>query len=153
MIKIKPLIYANGPAVFGEYLESSSPITGNGNIPGGIVFKRAVNWWKIVIYVSAVSGTSPSLTFNVQVDNFDGPATVYTLPAITSPVIYEVLQTPTGQLVFTQKNTDGDLITTQQTLGYGWASMGIYLSWTVSGTSPSFSLSAYLIYEDGGEEE
>jgi hypothetical protein len=151
MIKIKPLIYANGPAAFGEYLESTSPITGNGNIPGGYVFKRAVNWWKLVIYVSAVSGTSPSLTFNLGVDNMTGPQTYYILPAITSPVIYEILQTPTGKLVLTQKNTSSDIIS-QQTLGYGWGAMGMYLIWSVSGTSPSFSVSAYLIYEDGGEE-
>ncbi len=152
MIKIKSLIYANGPAVFGEPLESSSPITGNGNIPGGYVFKRAVNWWKLVIYVNAVSGTSSSITFDVGVDNFSGPQTWYSLPAITSPIIYEVLQTPAGQLVLTQKSTSNYIIS-QAMLGYGWASMGINLKWIVSGTSPSFSVSAYLIYEDEGEEE
>jgi len=157
MIKIKPLIYANGPAVFNEYIESSSPITYNeglslGNIPGGYFFKRSVNWWKLVIYVNAVSGNSPSLIFYVRVDNFTGPGTVYILPQITQPVIYELLQTPAGQLILIQKTSGGDIILSQQLLGYCWGAMGVYLYWFVFGGSPAFSLSSYLIYEDGGEE-
>lgn len=113
------------PDFFNQPLLSSQVITASGNA-GVLALPQILSAAKarLVVVASAVSGTTPSLTLNLfeSVDgtNFNGSA------ALTSGAI-----TANG--------------TTYTALVNGPFYPQMQVAYTVSGTTPSFTLSAYLL--------
>lgn len=86
---------------------------------------------KVVVNVSAVSGTSPTLAPYINVSPTVGgtKTKVAQLPAINAVGQYEI--PISGKLV-------ESLVPTAEAIGIGW---------TVGGTTPSFTVEAYIAFE------
>ncbi len=148
MIRDVPLYTSGGTDPFASIYPISvstggSPITGNGSNYQVLSFHP--NYARLMIFITGLSGTSPSIQFTVgsQVGvNF------YTLPPITSPQYVYVVGNG-NKTIITYLNTSY-VVLQQVELPYNIFLNGAYVSWTVSGTSPS--ISAYIHFEFEDEE-
>ncbi len=123
-------------------------ISGNGTLPSGYWFKNPTNW-AVIIYVSAVSGTSPTLNINFGINSVFQWMYI-PLPTITT-VGYYIVEYINGDLIYTQLNTNGQIVQ-RAYLGKHNPMAGIYMTWTVGGTSPAFTVQI-VIRQPKGEED
>ena len=150
MIKIirdVPLYTSGGTDPFTSITGVStggSPITSNGSNYQVLSFHP--NYARLHIYITSLSGTSPSIQFTVG--SYVG-ANYYTLPPITSPQYVYVVGNG-NKTIITYLNTS-NVVLQQVELPYNIFLNGCYVSWSVSGTSPS--ISAYIHFEFEDEEE
>ena len=150
MIKIirdVPLYTSGGTDPFTSFYSlptGGSPITANGS--NYQVLRFHPNYARLHIYITSLSGTSPSIQFTVG--SYFG-ANYYTLPPITSPQYVYVVGNE-NKTIITYLNTSNAVLQ-QVELPYNIFFNGCYVSWSVSGTSPS--ISAYIHFEFEDEEE
>jgi len=144
MIRDVPLYTSGGTDPFTYQQTGGSPITGNGSNYQVLSFHP--NYARLMIFITSLSGTSPSIQFTVG--SYVG-ANYYTLPPITSPQYVYVVGNG-NKTIITYLNTS-NVVLQQVALPYNIFLNGCYVSWSVSGTSPS--ISAYIHFEFEDEEE
>ena len=144
MIRDVPLYTSGGTDPFSGLPVGGSPITGNGSNYQVLSFHP--NYARLMIFITSLSGTSPSIQFTVG--SYVG-ANYYTLPPITSPQYVYVVGNG-NKTIITYLNTS-NVVLQQVALPYNIFLNGCYVSWSVSGTSPS--ISAYIHFEFEDEEE
>jgi len=153
MIRDVPLYTSGGTDPFTYQQTGGSPITGNGS--NYQVLRFHPNYARLHIYITSLSGTSPSIQFAVGPAQSllirvpPTPSPNYTLPPITSPQYVYVIGN-VNKTVVTYLNTNWQILQ-QVELPYNIFFNGAYVSWSVSGTSPS--ISAYIHFEFEDEEE
>jgi len=152
MIRDVPLYTSGGTDPFASVYPFSvstvgSPITGNGGNYQALRFHP--NYARLLIYVTGLSGTSPSIQF--AVGSLLGP-NLYTLPPITSPQYVYVVGNE-NKTIITYISTS-NVVLQQVELPYNIFFNGATVNWSVSGTSPSISVYIHFEFEDeeeGGE--
>jgi len=144
MIRDVPLYTSGGTDPFTYQQTGGSPITGNGSNYQVLSFHP--NYARLMIFITSLSGTSPSIQFTVG--SYVG-ANYYTLPPITSPQYVYVVGNG-NKTIITYLNTS-NVVLQQVVLPYNIFLNGCYVSWSVSGTSPSISVYIHFEFED--EEE
>ena len=144
MIRDVPLYTSGGTDAFTGSPVGGSPITGNGSNYQLLRFHPS--YARLHIYITGLSGTSPSIQFTIG--SYAG-ANYYTLPSITSPQYVYVVGNG-NKTIITYLNTS-NVVLQQVELPYNIFLNGCYVSWSVSGTSPS--ISAYIHFEFEDEEE
>ena len=144
MIRDVPLYTSGGTDPFNGSPVGGSPITGNGSNNQFLRFHP--NYARLIILISGLSGTSPSIQFTIG-----SPigANFYTLPPITSPIYVYVIGNQ-NRTIITYLNTNWQMLQ-QVELPYNIFLNGASVSWSVAGTSPS--ITAYIHFEFEDEEE
>jgi len=146
MIRDVPLYTSGGTDPFTGLPVGGSPITGNG---GNNQFLRFhPNYARLHIYITGLSGTSPSIQFTVG-----SPlgSNYYTLPPITSPIYIYVIGNE-NKTIITYLNTNAQVLQ-QVELPYNIFLNGAHVSWSVAGTSPSITTYIHFEFEDEEEDE
>ena len=146
MIRDIPLATSGGTDPFTGLPVGGSPITGNGSNYQVLSFHP--NYARLMIFITSLSGTSPSIQFTVG--SYVG-ANYYTLPPITSPQYVYVVGNG-NKTIITYLNTS-NVVLQQVALPYNIFLNGCYVSWSVSGTSPSISAYIHFEFEDEEEDE
>jgi len=144
MIRDVVLYTSGGTDPFTNLSTGGSPITGNGSNYQLLRFHP--NYARLHIYITGLSGTSPSIQFTVG--TFAG-SNNYTLPSITSPQYVYIIGNE-NKTIITYLNTSSQVLQ-QVELPYNIFLNGVYVSWSVSGSSPS--ITAYIHFEFEDEEE
>ena len=144
MIRDIPLYTSGGTDPFTGLPVGGSPITGNGS--NSQLLRFHPNYARLLILITGLSGTSPSIQFTVG--SFYG-SNNYTLPPITSPQYVYIIGNE-NKTIITYLNTSWQVLQ-QVELPYNIFLNGVNVSWSVSGTSPS--ISAYIHFEFEDEEE
>jgi len=155
MIRDVPLYTSGGTDPFTGLTTGGSPITGNGS--NWQVLRFHPNYARLHIYITALSGTSPSIQFTVGlpfgfsfVNVYPTNVSFYTLPSITSPQYVYIIGN-VNKTIITYLNTSG-VVLQQVELPYNIFLYGCYVSWSVSGTSPSISAYIHFEFEEESEE-
>ena len=144
MIRDVPLYTSGGTDPFTDLAVGGSPITGSGS--NYQVLRFHPNYARLHIYITSLSGTSPSIQFTVG--SYFG-SNYYTLPPITSPQYVYVVGNE-NKTIITYLNTS-NVVLQQVELPYNIFLNGVSVSWSVAGTSPS--ITAYIHFEFEDEEE
>jgi len=144
MIRDVVLYTSGGTDPFNGLSVGGSPITGNGINYQFLRFHP--NYARLLILVTGLSGTSPSIQFTIG--SYYG-ANFYTLPPITSPIEIHIIGNE-NKTIITYLNTYSQVLQ-QVELPYNIFLNGVYVSWSVAGTSPS--ITAYIHFEFEDEEE
>jgi len=143
MIRDVPLYTSGGTDPFNGSV-GGSPITGNGSNYQLLRFHP--NYARLHIYITGLSGTSPSIQFTIgSVNGYN----FYTLPPITSPIYIYVIGNE-NRTIITYLNTNWQVLQ-QVELPYNIFLNGVQVNWSVAGTSPS--ITAYIHFEFEDEEE
>ena len=146
MIRDFPLATSGGTDPFTGLPVGGSPITGNGG--NSQVLRFHPNYARLHIYITGLSGTSPSIQFTIG--TFYG-SNNYTLPPITSPQYVYIIGNE-NKTIITYLNTSSQVLQ-QVELPYNVFLNGVNISWSVSGTSPSISAYIHFEFEDEEEDE
>jgi len=146
MIRDVPLYTSGGRDPFTDLAVGGSPITGSGS--NYQVLRFHPNYARLHIYITSLSGTSPSIQFTVG--SYFG-SNYYTLPPITSPQYVYVVGNE-NKTIITYLNTS-NVVLQQVELPYNIFLNGCYVSWSVSGTSPSITTYIHFEFEDEEEGE
>ena len=146
MIRDIPLYTSGGTDAFTGSPVGGSPITGNGSNYQLLRFHPS--YARLHIYITGLSGTSPSIQFTIG--SYAG-ANYYTLPSITSPQYVYVVGNG-NKTIITYLNTS-NVVLQQVELPYNIFLNGCYVSWSVSGASPSISAYIHFEFEDEEEDE
>jgi len=146
MIRDVPLYTSGGTDPFTGLTTGGSPITGNGSNYQFLRFHP--NYARLLILITGLSGTSPSIQFTVG--TFAG-SNNYTLPPITSPQYVYIIGNE-NKTIITYLNTSSQVLQ-QVELPYNTFLNGVNISWSVSGTSPSISAYIHFEFEDEEEDE
>ena len=146
MIRDVPLYTSGGTDPFTDLAVGGSPITGSGS--NYQVLRFHPNYARLHIYITSLSGTSPSIQFTVG--SYFG-SNYYTLPPITSPQYVYVVGNE-NKTIITYLNTS-NVVLQQVELPYNIFLNGCYVSWSVSGTSPSITTYIHFEFEDEEEGE
>jgi len=146
MIRDVVLYTSGGTDPFTGSTTGGSPITGNGSNYQLLRFHP--NYARHHIYITGLSGTSPSIQFTVG--TFAG-SNNYTLPPITSPQYVYIIGNE-NKTIITYLNTSSQVLQ-QVELPYNTFLNGVNISWSVSGTSPSISAYIHFEFEDEEEDE
>jgi len=144
MLRDVPLYTSGGTDPFTGLPVGGSPITGNGS--NSQLLRFHPNYARLIIVITGLSGTSPSIQFTIG-----SPigANFYTLPPITSPQYVYIIGNE-NRTIITYLNTNWQVLQ-QVELPYNIFFNGASVSWSVAGTSPS--ISAYIHFEFEDEEE
>ena len=146
MIRDVPLYTSGGTDPFTGFPVGGSPITGNGSNYQLLRFHP--NYARLIIVITGLSGTSPSIQFTIG-------STIgsnnYTLPPITSPQYVYIIGNE-NKTIITYLNTSGQVLQ-QVELPYNIFLNGVYVSWSVAGTSPSITAYIHFEFEDEEEDE
>jgi len=146
MIRDVPLYTSGGTDPFTSLTTGGSPITGNGSNYQLLRFHP--KYARLHIYITGLSGTSPSIQFTVG--SYYG-SNNYTLPPITSPQ-YVYFIGNENKTIITYLNTSGQVLQ-QVELPYNIFLNGVQVNWSVSGTSPSITTYIHFEFEDEEEDE
>ena len=146
MIRDIPLYTSGGTDPFTDLAVGGSPITGSGG--NGQLLRFHPNYARLLILITGLSGTSPSIQFTVG--SFYG-SNNYTLPPITSPQYVYIIGNE-NKTIITYLNTSSQVLQ-QVELPYNTFLNGVNISWSVSGTSPSISAYIHFEFEDEEEDE
>ena len=142
VIRDIPLYTSGGTDPFTGLPVGGSPITGNGS--NYQVLRFHPNYASLLILISGLSGTSPSIQFTIGPPN-------YTLPPITSPQYVYIIGNE-NRTIITYLNTSSQVLQ-QVELPYNIFLNGVGISWSVSGTSPSITAYIHFEFEDKEEGE
>jgi len=146
MIRDVRLYTSGGTDPFTGSSVGGSPITGNSSNYQFLRFHP--NYARLHIYITGLSGTSPSIQFTIG-----SPigANFYTLPPITSPIYIYVIGNE-NKTIITYLNTNAQVLQ-QVELPYNIFLNGASVSWSVAGTSPSITAYIHFEFEDEEEDE
>ena len=144
MIRDIPLWTSGGTDPFTNLTVGGGPITGNNSF--GQLLRFHPSYTRLLIFITGLSGTSPSIQFTVG--SFAG-SNNYTLPPITSPQYVYIIGNE-NKTIITYLNTSWQVLQ-QVELPYNIFFNGVNISWSVAGTSPS--ITAYFDFEFEDEEE
>ncbi len=100
-------------------------------------YVQPTEFWELIIYISAVSGTSPSLT--ITIGN-------YTTPPITSAPYTITIQAVKGHNVKVNLNNQQTVVLPASMLSFESLGPGFGVTFNVSGTSPSFTIDHVLYF-------
>ncbi|AHA92034.1 hypothetical protein [Los Azufres archaeal virus 1] len=148
MVNGLPLVSGSNGAVFNGQINLQSgsyfgPITSNETASIPIIAKR---FSKLYIWISGVSGTSPTIQFV-----FYGDQVSWSSPQISSSPYYLVIEWDSERGVYANLNGQ-QIIKLPETLsalfrqGLG-SSPSAYFQIQVGGTSPSFTVDSWVVYE------
>jgi hypothetical protein len=146
MIRDIPLYTSGGTDPFTNLPVGGSPITGNGS--NGQLLRFHPNYARLLIFITGLSGTSPSIQFTVG--SFYG-SNNYTLPPITSPQYVYIIGNE-NKTIITYLNMSSQVLQ-QVELPYNIFLNGVQVNWSVSGTSPSITVYIHFEFEDEEEGE
>ena len=146
MLRDVVLYTSGGTDPFTSLTTGGSPITGNSSNYQFLRFHP--NYARLHIYITGLSGTSPSIQFTVG--SYYG-SNNYTLPPITSPQYVYIIGNE-NKTIITYLNTSSQVLQ-QVELPYNIFLNGVNVSWSVSGTSPSISAYIHFEFEDEEEDE
>jgi len=146
MIRDVPLYTSGGTDTFTGLSAGGSPITGNGANYQILTFHP--NYARLIILITGLAGTSPSIQFTVGSPT---GANFYTLPPITSPQYVYVIGNE-NKTIITYLNTPFQVLQ-QVELPYNIFLNGVKVFWSVSGTSPSITAYIHFEFEDEEEDE
>ena len=146
MIRDIPLATSGGTDPFTGLPVGGSPITGNGS--NGQLLRFHPNYARLMIFITGLSGTSPSIQFTIG--SYYG-SNFYTLPPITSPQYVYIIDNE-NKTIITYLNTSSQVLQ-QVELPYNIFLNGVNISWSVSGTSPSITTYIHFEFEDEEEGE
>jgi len=146
MIRDVVLYTSGGTDPFTNLPTSGGSITSNGS--NGQLLRFHPNYARLLILITGLSGTSPSIQFTVG--SFYG-SNLYTLPLITSPQ-YVYIICNENKTIITYLNTSWQVLQ-QVELSYNIFLNGVSVSWSVSGTSPSITTYIHFEFEDEEEDE
>jgi hypothetical protein len=146
MIRDVPLYTSGGTDPFTGLPVGGSPITGNGSNYQLLRFHP--NYARLLILITGLSGTSPSIQFTI---GSTVGSNLYTLPPITSPIYIYVIGNE-NKTIITYLNTNWQVLQ-QVELPYNIFLNGVYVSWSVAGTSPSITTYIHFEFEDEEEGE
>ncbi len=146
MIRDVVLYTSGGTDPFTDLPVGGSPITGNGS--NGQLLRFHPNYARLLILITGLSGTSPSIQFTIG-----SPigANFYTLPPIASPQYVYIIGNE-NKTIITYLNTSNKVLQ-QVELPYNIFFNGVNVSWSVSGTSPAASVYIHFEFEDEEEDE
>jgi len=146
MLRDVPLYTSGGTDPFTGLPVGGSPITGNGS--NSQLLRFHPNYARLIIVITGLSGTSPSIQFTIG-----SPigANFYTLPPITSPQYVYIIGNE-NRTIITYLNTNWQVLQ-QVELPYNIFFNGASVSWSVAGTSPSISAYIHFEFEDEEEDE
>mgnify|MGYP001770617988 CR=1 FL=1 len=146
MIRDIPLLGSGGtdPLTNLPTNVAGGPIAVNSSV--GQLLRFHPNYARLLIAITGLSGTSPSIQFTVG--SFYG-SNNYTLPPITSPQYVYIIGNE-NKTIITYLNTSWQVLQ-QVELPYNIFLNGGGAIWSVSGTSPS--IAAYIHFEFEDEEE
>ena len=147
VIRDIPLFTSGGTDPFTGLPVGGSPITGNGS--NYQVQRFHPNYASLLILISGLSGTSPSIQFTIG-----SPigANFYTLPPITSPIYVYVIVNQNRTIITYLNSTNWQMLQ-QVELPYNIFLNGASVSWSVAGTSPSITAYIHFEFEDEEEDE
>jgi len=146
MIRDVPLYTSGGTDPLTNLPISGGPIAGNASLSQLLRFHP--NYARLLILVTGLSGTSPSIQFTVG--SYYG-SNNYTLPPISSPQYVYIIGNE-NKTIITYLNTSGQVLQ-QVELPYNIFFNGVNISWSVSGTSPSITAYIHFEFEDEEEDE
>jgi len=146
MIRDVVLYTSGGTDPFTNLPTSGGPILGNGS--NGQLLRFHPNYARLLILVTGLSGTSPSVQFTVG--SYYG-SNNYTLPPITSPQYVQIIGSE-NKTIITYLNTSAQVLQ-QMELSYNIFFNGVNVSWSLSGTSPAVSAYIHFEFEDEEEDE
>jgi len=146
MIRDVPLYTSGGTDPYTGLPVGGSPITGNGS--NAQLLRFHPNYARLIIVIASLSGTSPSIQFTIGSHN---GSNFYTLPPITSPQYVYIIGNE-NKTIITYLNTNWQVLQ-QVELPYNIFLNGVYVSWSVAGTSPSITTYIHFEFEDEEEGE
>ncbi len=146
MIRDIPLYTSGGTDPFTNLPTGGGSITGNGSNGQPLGFHPS--YARLLILITSLSGTSPSIQFTIG--SYYG-SNNYTLPPITSPQYVQIIVNE-NKTIITYLNTSNKVLQ-QVELPYNIFFNGVNVSWSVSGTSPAASVYIHFEFEDEEEDE
>jgi len=149
MIRDVPLWRSGGTDPFTNLSTTgitAGPILGNSS--NGQLLRFHPNYARLLILITGLSGTSPSIQFTVG--SYYGSIN-YTLLPISSPQYVYIIGNE-NKTIITYLNTSGQVLQ-QVELPYNIFLNGVNVSWSVSGTSPSITAYIHFEFEDEEEDE
>jgi hypothetical protein len=146
MIRDILLRTAGGTDPFTNLPVGGGPTQGNDSVSQLLRFHP--NYARLLIAITGLSGTSPSIQFTVG--SYYG-SNNYTLPPITSPQYVYIIGSE-NKTIITYLNTSGQILQ-QVELPYNIFFNGVNVSWSLSGTSPTVLLYIHFEFEDEEEDE
>jgi len=146
MIRDVPIIGAVGTDPFTNLPVGGGPITGNNSF--GQLLRFHPKYARLLILVTGLSGTSPSIQFTVG--SYYG-SNNYTLPPISSPQYVQIIGNE-NKTIITYLNTSWQVLQ-QVELPYNIFLNGVNVSWSLSGTSPAVTMYIHFEFEDEEEGE
>ena len=146
MIRDVVLWTSGGTDPFTNLPTGGGAIGGNGSV--GQLLRFHPNYARLLIFITGLSGTSPSIQFTVG--SFAG-SNNYTLPPITSPQYVQIVVNE-NKTIITYLNTSWQVLQ-QVELPYNIFFNGVNVSWSLSGTSPAFNGFIHFEFEDEEEGE
>jgi len=144
MIRDVVLVTSGGTDPFTNLPVGGGPVGGNGSL--GQLLRFHPNYARLLILVTGLSGTSPSVQFTVG--SYYG-SNNYTLPPISSPQYVQIIGNE-NKTIITYLNTSWQVLQ-QVELPYNIFLNGVKVSWSSSGTS--ITITAYIHFEFEDEEE
>jgi len=146
MIRDVPLWTSGGTDPFTNLPTGGGLIVGNDSF--GQLLRFHPNYARLLILITGLSGTSPSIQFTVG--SYYG-SNIYTLLPITSPQYVQIVVNE-NKTIITYLNTSWQVLQ-QVELPYNIFFNGVNVSWSVSGTSPSITAYIHFEFEDEEEDE
>jgi len=146
MIRDVPLYTSGGTDPFTGLPVGGSPITGSGS--NSRLLRFHPSYARLHIYITGLSGTSPSIQFTVG--SYYG-SNFYTLPPIISPQYVYIIGNE-NKTIITYLNTNAQVLQ-QVELPYNIFLNGVSVTWSVAGTSPSITTYIHFEFEDEEEGE
>jgi len=145
MIRDVPLLICGATDPFTNLPAGGGPC-GNGS--AGQLLRFHPNYARLLILITSLSGTSPSIQFTIG--SYYG-SNNYTLPPITSPQYVQIVVNE-NKTIITYLNTSWQVLQ-QVELPYNIFFNGVNVSWSLSGTSPTFNGFIHFEFEDEEEGE
>ena len=145
MIRDVPLLICGATDPFTNLPAGGGPCS-NGS--AGQLLRFHPNYARLLILITSLSGTSPSIQFTIG--SYYG-SNNYTLPPISSPQYVYIIGNE-NKTIITYLNTSGQVLQ-QVELPYNIFFNGVNVSWSLSGTSPAFNGFIHFEFEDEEEGE
>jgi hypothetical protein len=149
MIRDVPLLICGATDPFTNLPGWGGPCTpGSPFSENGQLLRFHPRYARLAIFITSLSGTSPSIQFTVG--SYYG-SNNYTLPPITSPQYVYIIGNE-NKTIITYLNTSNQVLQ-QVELPYNIFLNGVNVSWSLSGTSPAFNGFIHFEFEDEEEGE
>jgi len=146
MIRDVPILSGGGTDPFTNLTVGGGPTQGKNSF--GQLLRFHPSYARLLILITGLSGTSPSIQFTVG--SYYG-SNNYTLPPISSPQYVQIIGNE-NKTIITYLNTSWQVLQ-QVELPYNIFLNGVNVSWSVAGTSASITAYIHFEFEDEEDEE